>query len=396
MRLSQKQNEYIRNANRRWNLKVGAVRSGKSYVDIVYTIPSRLREGRGKDGLNVILGVSRETIERNVLQPMRERYTNALIGNINSRNIARICGENVYCLGAEKVSQVSKIQGSSIKYCYGDEIAKWNQEVFSMLQSRLDKPYSCFDGACNPEYPSHWLKEFIDQEDIDAYIQKYTLFDNPFLNEKFVENLCKEYAGTVYYQRYVLGEWAKAEGLVYPMFSENDHVIDEIPWQALQRGEWYISLDYGTVNPTAAGLWCLYNGTAYMADEYYYDSRAMGQNVNARRTDEEHYAAIEKMAGDRQIERVIVDPSAASFSETIRRHGKLSVENADNDVLNGIRRTSALLQAGRIKIHRKCRGIINEFGQYQWDTEAPEDSVIKENDHAMDALRYLCYTVMWR
>ena len=142
MQLSKKQNEYIVNATHRWNIKSGAVRSGKSYVDTAFVIPFRIRERAGKAGLNVILGVSKESIERNVLQPMREIYTDKLIGTINNRNIARICGEDVYCLGAEKVSQVAKIQGASIKYCYGDEIAKWNKEVFQMLKSRQDKPYS--------------------------------------------------------------------------------------------------------------------------------------------------------------------------------------------------------------------------------------------------------------
>ncbi len=146
---------------------------------------------------------------------MREIYTDALIGTINSRNVARICGEDVYCLGAEKISQVAKIQGSSIKYCYGDEIAKWNKEVFQMLKSRLDKPYSCFDGSCNPEHPTHWLKEFLDNEELDIYLQRYTIFDNPFLDPDFVEQLCKEYEGTIYYDRLILGLWKRAEGAIY-------------------------------------------------------------------------------------------------------------------------------------------------------------------------------------
>ena len=202
--LSRKQNEYIREANHRINMKVGAVRSGKSYVDVTYMIPKRIREVSGKEGLTVILGVSRETIERNVLQPMREQYTDLLVGTINSRNVARICGEDVYCLGAEKVSQLGKVQGMSIKYLYGDEIAKWNKDVFMMALSRLDKEYSCMDAACNPESPTHWLKEFLDRDDIDAYVQKYKIFDNPFLPEKFIEDLCKEYKGTVYRKQRVL------------------------------------------------------------------------------------------------------------------------------------------------------------------------------------------------
>ena len=210
---SSKQKEFIRKAKSRWNFKVGAVRSGKSYLDISYQVIKEIRLRAGLDGLNVILGVSKSSIERNVLKPMREIYTEALVGNINSNNIAIIAGEEVYCLGAEKVSQVAKIQGASIKYCYGDEVAKWNKEVFEMLKSRLDKPYSRFDGACNPEDPSHWLKQFIDDDSLDKYVQHYTIFDNPFLPKEFVENLCKEYAGTIYYDRYILGEWTRAEGI---------------------------------------------------------------------------------------------------------------------------------------------------------------------------------------
>ena len=218
MILSDKQKEFIRNANQRYNIKTGATRSGKTYLDILYTIPSRIRERSGKDGLNVILGVTNSTIERNILQPLRELYGDKLVGTINSHNIARLFGEDVYCLGAEKVSQVSKIRGASIKYCYCDELAEYNQEVFELLKSRLDKEYSVLDGALNPESPTHWLKQFLDS-DADIYCQTYTIFDNPFLPKKFVENLCKEYEGTVYYNRYILGQWCNAEGLIYTRFA---------------------------------------------------------------------------------------------------------------------------------------------------------------------------------
>ena len=216
--LSNKQKEFIRNANQRFNIKTGATRSGKTYLDILYTIPSRIRERTGKDGLNVILGVTNSTIERNVLQPLRELYGDNLVSTINSHNIAKLFGEDVYCLGAEKVSQVSKIRGSSIKYCYCDELAEYNQEVFELLKSRLDKEYSMLDGTLNPESPTHWLKKFLDS-DADIYCQTYTIFDNPFLPKKFVENLCKEYEGTVYYNRYILGQWCNAEGLIYTRFA---------------------------------------------------------------------------------------------------------------------------------------------------------------------------------
>ena len=218
MLLSEKQKEFIKNANKRYNIKTGATRSGKTYLDILYTIPYRIRERSGKKGLNVILGVTNSTIERNILQPLRELYGDKLIGSINSQNIAKLFGEEVYCLGAEKVSQVSKIRGASIKYCYCDELAEYNKEVFELLKSRLDKEYSVLDGALNPESPTHWLKQFLDS-DADIYCQTYTIFDNPFLPKKFVDNLCKEYEGTVYYNRYILGQWCNAEGLIYTRFA---------------------------------------------------------------------------------------------------------------------------------------------------------------------------------
>jgi PBSX family phage terminase large subunit len=249
MLLSEKQKEFIKNANRRYNIKTGATRSGKTYLDILYTIPARIRERSGKKGLNVILGVTNSTIERNILQPLRELYGDKLIGSINSQNIAKLFGEEVYCLGAEKISQVSKIRGASIKYCYCDELAEYNQEVFELLKSRLDKEYSVLDGALNPESPTHWLKQFLDS-DADIYCQSYTIFDNPFLPKKFVENLCKEYEGTVYYNRYILGQWCNAEGLIYTRFA-ND--TDKYKWTKkkpdgsydLPSGLTIIGIDYG-------------------------------------------------------------------------------------------------------------------------------------------------------
>ena len=211
MIISDKQKEFIRNAHHRFNLKIGARRCGKTYLDNLYTIPKRILERKGKDGLNVILGVSKGTIERNVLQPLRQIYGNELVSTINSQNIATLFGEEVYCLGAEKVNQVSKIQGTSIKYCYGDEVAKWSQEVFIMVQGSLDKPYSCFDGALNPENQSHWLKrdflDLVEEKGLDVYVQHYTIFDNPFLPKEFVENLCKEYPSTIWFSGHSHWKW---------------------------------------------------------------------------------------------------------------------------------------------------------------------------------------------
>ena len=386
MLLSPKQIEFARYGNHRWNFKGGATRSGKTYLDFKWIIPMRIRERAGKDGLSVILGVTKSTIERNVLEPMRNLYGDKLVGAISSDNTAWIFGEKCYCLGAEKVSQVSKIRGASIKYCYGDEVADWSEEVFALLKSRLDKEYSCFDGTYNPQYPNHWLKRFLDS-DADIFSQEYTIDDNPFLPPTFVENLKKEYAGTVFYDRYILGKWTLAEGLIYPMFNDSC-IVDELP----ETGEYYISCDYGTLNPFSAGLWCVNSGRAVRVAEYYYS----GRDKQYQLTDEEYYAEVEKLAGEKNIRHIIVDPSAASFIACIKKHGRFSVRKAKNDVMYGIRLTSAMLRAGAIKIGSDCCDAIREFGLYRWDEDSTEDKPIKENDHAMDDIRYFCATVLRR
>lgn len=388
MLLSPKQREYVlKSAGHRWGFKGGATRSGKTYLDFRWIIPIRIRERIGKDGLAVILGVTKSTIERNVLEPMRNLYGDMLVGTISSDNTAWIFGEKCYCLGAEKVSQVSKIRGASIKYCYGDEVADWSEEVFALLKSRLDKEYSCFDGTFNPQYPDHWLKKFLDSN-ADIFSQTYTIDDNPFLPESFKENLKKEYEGTVYYERYILGRWVIAEGLVYPMFDRERNVTSERGGP----GRYWISSDYGTQNPTVFTLWREYGGKAVMEKEYYHSGRESGR----QKTDEEYYQDLEAFADGYRIERVVLDPSAASFAECIRRHGKFSVWKANNAVLDGIRFTGACIKSGIIKFHESCKNAFREFGLYSWDKDAGEDRVIKENDHCMDAIRYFCMTVLRR
>jgi PBSX family phage terminase large subunit len=384
MLLSPKQREFVKYGTHRWNFKGGATRSGKTYLDFRWIIPIRIRERIGKDGLAVILGVTKSTIERNVLEPMRNLYGDMLVGTISSDNTAWIFGEKCYCLGAEKVSQVSKIRGASIKYCYGDEVADWSEEVFALLKSRLDKEYSCFDGTFNPQYPDHWLKKFLDSN-ADIFSQIYTIDDNPFLPESFKENLKKEYEGTVYYDRYILGLWVRAEGLVYPMFGD-DCITQEIP----DTGDYYISIDYGTLNPFSAGLWCVGKRSAVRIAEIYYS----GRETRAQKTDEEYCDMVERLAGEKTIRAVVVDPSAASFIEALRRRGRFKVRHADNDVMNGIRTVSDFLRNGKIKIHESCENTIREFGLYRWDEKSEVDRVVKENDHAMDEVRYMAMTVL--
>lgn len=223
----------------KWNIKCGATRSGKTTLDFRYVIPYCIIARKGLPGVNVIMGVSLGTIERNVLEPMRQYWASLglpkVIGDrvradATGNKYIMIFGEKVYLCGMLNKVAISRIRGAEFKYCYCDELAEYNKEAFELLKSRLSLEYSRCDGACNPESDTHWLYEFINS-DIDIYLQNYTIFDNPFLSKKFVDELCKEYSGTVYYDRYILGRWKKAEGLVYPQFANNpkDYMLYEVP-----------------------------------------------------------------------------------------------------------------------------------------------------------------------
>lgn len=428
MQLSKKQNEYIINATHRWNIKSGAVRSGKSYVDTAYIVPKRIRERAGKPGLNVIMGVSKESIERNVLQPMREIYTSELIGNINNRNVARVCGEDVYCLGAEKVSQVAKIQGASIKYCYGDEVAKWNKEVFQMLKSRLDKPYSCFDGACNPEHPTHWLKEFIDNVELDIYLQRYTIFNNPFLDPEFVDKLCKEYEGTIYYDRLILGLWKRADGSIYKRFADNPEafrceIVDVLSQESEHKQfrkeditSIEIGLDFGGNQ----------SGHSFVARGYtdnYRDVIALKsrritakdekEDIDSNRLNElfcefireviEQYSVCVKRGDYVQycnVESVFWDNAETVLGNSIRNAVEkefpwIAVKPAKKRSINDrIRCTVKLMGAGRFFITKDCESLQTAFSDAVWNKEAVgKDERLDDGSTDIDSLDAFEYTI---
>lgn len=383
----------------------GAVRSGKTSIMVVAFIDWAMREFSSQR-----FGICGKTVgsaTENIIIPYismtrtKKKYTAKWRRSQKILEVRSGRKVNYFeVFGGRDESSYALIQGRTLAGVLLDEVVLMPESFVNQALARCSVEGSRIWFSCNPDHPNHWFKrEWIDKrEERNALYLHFEMTDNPSLSEKTLARYQSMYSG-VFYDRYIRGLWVVAEGLIYPMFSEEAHVVDEIPWQALQRGKWYISLDYGTVNPTAAGMWCLWRGVAYMVQEYYYDSRAEddnGHSKNPRRTDEEHYAELEKLAGDRRIERVIVDPSAASFKETVRRHGKFTVWDADNSVLDGIRLTASLLNAGRILIHRSCKGILSEFGQYRWDMDAPEDAVIKEFDHGMDQMRYFCATIMER
>ena len=222
--LSTKQLEYLEACNHRWNFKIGATGSGKSWLDYAVVIPKRLLALKG-EGAAVLLGHTQGTLSWNILDPMREIWGEGLVGTISSDNTARLFGRKVYVLGADKKNQVARIQGMTIEYAYGDEVTTWNEDVFQMLKTRLRCPHSHFDGTANPADPHHWLKRFIDSG-ADILCQISTIDDNPALDPAFVAELKKELAGTVYYNRFILGQWCAAEGIIYRIFADSQAAGD--------------------------------------------------------------------------------------------------------------------------------------------------------------------------
>lgn len=391
-----KQKEYGLNANHRWNCKIGAVRSGKTFQDKEDIIPRRIRERIGKDGLVVLIGVTKSTIERNVLRPMRDKFGSKLVGNINNENKVNLFGEECYALGAEKVSQVSKIQGSSIKYLYGDEVVKWSKEVFDMLKSRLDHEYSVADLTGNPEQANHWFKEFL-ESDADIYYQHYTIFDNNYLPQSFVENICKEYEGTVFYNRYILGQWCNAEGLIYRQFADNpgmyirDDAVDEygnkINFMIISIG-----IDYGATEGEtefkATGI------TPYFKEAWTIDEEKLSGLHSPEQMYEKFEQFYRRVVRDYgKVTHVFADYGALGQVLTYGMNKYLMQHNVPIQVqdcikgriLDRIELDCQLFGQKRRFILRKCKYLIEAYTQALWD-EKHEDERLDDGTTPVDDL----------
>ena len=293
-----------------------------------------------------------------------------------------------YLFGGKDESSASLIQGMTLAGALLDEAALMPRSFVEQACARCSVEGARVWFSCNPESPEHWLyREWIEkrEEKHCRYIH-FTMEDNPALSEKVKQRYRETFHGT-FYRRFVLGEWVAAEGLVYDFF-------EELPAREAPEGgfeQWYISCDYGTVNPTSMGLWGKKDGVWYRVDEYYYDSREKGR----QKTDGEYAAALRELAAGRAIAAVIVDPSAASFIEVLRREG-WNVIRARNDVLSGIRLTAELLRTGKLVICSNCSAARREFALYRWEEGGDRDRVVKEHDHAMDEIRYFAATVVGR
>ena len=369
----------------------GAVRSGKTFCMSLSFVLWAFYAFNGNDfGL---CGKTIRSLRRNMVTPVipllrqlgfecEERLSqNSLtvrFGNAQNR---------FYYFGGKDESSAALIQGVTLSGVLFDEVALMPRSFVEQAMARCSVTGSRFWFNCNPEHPEHWFyREWILQaERKNALYLHFTMDDNPSLSERVKRRYENLYTGA-FYDRFVRGKWVAVYGAVYPMMA-NESMYCKPPGGTME--EYCVSCDYGTVNPTSMGLWGKRDGVWYRLDEYYFDSRREGY----QKTDEEHYAALKTLAGGRKIGRVIVDPSAASFIEVIKRHGEYRVTPARNNVADGIRRVSGALKEGRIRICENCHDSRREFQLYRWDSRRCDDSPVKENDHAMDDIRYFVATI---
>lgn len=372
----------------------GSVRSGKTVSMAVSFVRWIMETFSDKDF--ILLGNTVKAATRNVVRPIQqtkwltERYAMTFNKQDAVLTIRRGGVENrIYVFGANHSESYAPIQGMTAAGCFVDEAALCNQEAFNQALARCSVTGARFWFNCNPSYPTHWFRQewILDKEAKNALHLHFTMDDNPGLDEATRRRYETQYKGT-FHDRYVRGLWVVAEGLVYQ--------LDGVDWKVPQseaasgKGMWYVSCDYGITNPFAALLWRVTPSCAYVVDEYYFDSRREGR----RRTDAEHYEALEKLCQGRNIEALVIDPSATSFKEEAYRRGRFAVIDADNAVLEGISVVDQMLHEGRIKVADTCSGLIAETGIYRWDEKRAHDAVIKESDHALDALRYMANTVL--
>ena len=369
----------------------GAVRSGKTLaMGLGFFLWAMTSFHNQKFG---VCGKTIQSLRRNVLSEIlpwisgwgavwkEKRSENLVILRFQGRE------NSFYIFGGRDESSASLIQGITFAGILLDEAALMPRSFVEQACARCSVAGSRMWFNCNPAGPAHWFyREWISRaEEKNCLRLHFTMEDNPSLTPEIRERYRRLYTG-VFYRRYILGEWAQAEGRVYDFF--HPEMVGKPPDTC---DKWYISCDYGTINPTSMGLWGKCGGVWYRVGEFYFSSRKAMRQM----TDEEYAAALADLAGGRKITAVIVDPSAASFMEVLRRRG-WRVVKAQNDVLSGIRLTSDALKEGRIIICEGCADCLREMEEYVWDLGSGRDRVKKEHDHAMDDMRYFVSTVLGR
>lgn len=392
MSFAPKQKEFYNKATHRWNIKSGATRSGKTFFDY-FMIPIRIRALIGKPGLVVFLGNTKGTLQRNLIEPLQKIWGTTLVGDIKSDNTAMLFGEKVHCLGADKVTSVNRVRGSSWKYLYGDEFATWHSDVFTMAKSRLDKAYSCADLTNNPESPVHWAYKFI-HSDADIFLQEYCIDDNPYLDPNFVEQLKKEYAGTVYYDRFILGKWVRAEGLCFPSFKHNKNdktpgnVLYTLPEKILRIT---FGIDFGGHKSCTTFIctgWYLKEGKLAIVTLDAQRLSHLGKDIGPQELNAAWFKFQERCRKQWPADRAFADSTEQILIKGLNSiPTSMRVDNAMKRPINDrIRAANMLYSCGRKSIMSNCAALIEAVETAVWDEKAEEDARLDDGTSDIDSL----------
>lgn len=376
----------------------GSIRSGKTTVMSLSFIMWAMETF---DGLNfAVCGKTIQSLRRNVIGQLKMMLLSRgyRVEEHRSENYMVIrmgAKENTfYLFGGKDEGSQDLIQGITLAGVFFDEVALMPESFVNQATGRCSVDGSKYWFNCNPESPSHYVKtEWIDKITEKNMIRvHFTMRDNPSLSAKVIERYERMYKG-VFYDRFIRGLWVIAEGLVYGMFDKEKNIFHG-EYTYSPQSSYYLSIDYGTMNPFAVGLMELQNsGRVRMLREGHYSGREKGVTID----NEAYYKMIQEVAGDFPITSIVIDPSAAAMKATIRKYGEYTCTDGNNDVLNGIQEVTKYLNLGMLQIHESCTETQKEFGAYAWDEKAVgEDRVIKEYDHHMDLIRYFIYTVARR
>ncbi len=378
-------------SNARINIWHGAVRSGKTITSIARWLLYVANEAPKGDLM--LIGKTYRTLKRNILDVMMEMLPENSCVLYPSRGEMKLFGRRCYLVGANDAKSEGKIRGVTLAGAYGDELTLWPEDFFKMLLSRLSVQGAKFFGTTNPDSPNHWLnKEYLKKaECLSLEHFGFSLYDNPNLSGEYIAALEVEYTG-VWHKRYILGEWCAAEGVVYPMFGER-HIIKNCDLPKVLDACW-VACDYGHTHATVFLAGGLKDGCVYIIGEYY-NPNGMGHELSPRRYSQELNAFIRALPITGRLDSIYCDPSAKGFINQLREDGFPCVRGAENEVLPGIQLVASLLDGGKLKIAGSCTNLIDELHTYAWDDGAKQhgqDRPLKQNDDAVDALRYFVYS----
>jgi PBSX family phage terminase large subunit len=382
---SPKQLLSIRESNASLNIWEGSIRSGKTHASLWRFVDET---NRGPSGDFAIVTRTYDSFERNIL-PELHKILGPHVRYFRGKRQLFIKMRKCHVITADDASAESKIRGCTLAGAYVDEVTIIPENVFIMLLGRLSIEGAKLFGTTNPDSPYHWFKLWMDgNPDVKSF--QFKMDDNPALSTNTKDLFKRQFKG-LWYQRFIEGRWVQAEGAVYDFFDEKIHCID---FPLSTATSYIVGVDYGTTNPCAfvlVGINKHRYPNVWVEDEYYYNSRVKQR----QKTDGEYAEDLAQFIEGRNIAAIYLDPSAASFKAELSRAGISPVYDADNEVLDGIRFVSKMLNQGAFKICRKCKNLIAEFQSYVWDENSikrGEDKPKKENDHALDALRYSLMT----